>query len=357
MHKPRENPPSFIYLQTSRSCNLRCTRCEFWKLEDRKDDGRISWEHQKEIVKEFASIGGKNLVTCGGEPSLDFFFWLRLMKLVRELGLTGISVTNGTTIKNEIVAEKLVLDGPHEITISIDGPNAEIHDALRGVKGSFEQCVKALTLLVNARKSMASDTKIYAMTIVGEEVYRQLPEFYDLILNKIGADKLKLNIQQPSFGQNNPEDLAYDKGMIRNVDEFLEILYQCNDRFKLNLNPNWINDVRMYYESLNNDKTVHLGWKSKGQTKEHICNTYDRNIMVDLEGYARLCFSTHYPGTKLNVKGDLKRFWNEDSLSTRERMLNCNRYCGISHSVRKSAATMNPTCRTGSGLRISQKTE
>jgi hypothetical protein len=351
----RETPPTFIFLQTSRSCNLRCTRCEFWKLEeDREDDGRIPWQRQKEIVEEFAEIGGTTLVTCGGEPMLNLEAWFRLHGLVRSLGMTGISVTNGTVIKSAEIADRVVREGPAEISLSIDGPSAATHDVLRGVDGAFDKVVRSLRLLVEARERLRQSgggpgPKIYAMTILGEEIYRELPAFYELILNDIQADKLKMNVQQPSFGQDGGADLAYAKGCIRDVDGLMTILRECSTRYNLNLSTAWLRDVEMYYRSLHGDTTVHLGWKShgegRGQTKEHICNTYNRNIMVDLAGEARLCFSTHYPGTKLVAPGDLRTFWYEGSLPTRERMLGCNRYCGISHSVRRTAATKGTTHR------------
>ena len=43
-------------------------------------------------------------------------------------------------------------------------------------------------------------TKIYVMAVICEFNYRDLDAFYDFVLNDIGADKLKLNILQPTFG-------------------------------------------------------------------------------------------------------------------------------------------------------------
>jgi len=53
-----------------------------------------------------------------------------------------------------------------------------------------------------------------------------------------------------------------------------------------------------------------------------------------------LCFNSAFPSFPLRVEGDLKTFWNERSLPSREKMTKCNRYCGISHSVRKENATL-----------------
>jgi hypothetical protein len=55
---------------------------------------------------------------------------------------------------------------------------------------------------------------------------------------------------------------------------------------------------------------------------------------------ARLCFSTTFPGMQLVQKGDLATFWSEFAAPIRDRMAVCNRYCGISHSVRKTSASL-----------------
>lgn len=95
----------------------------------------------------------------------------------------------------------------------------------------------------------------------------------------------------------------------------------------------------MYHRSVRDNGGMRWGWHRGKGTANHICNSYERNIMVDLYGRARLCFNPAFPATQLYSPGDLKRFW-EDSGRLREKMSRCNRYCGISHSVRKESATL-----------------
>ena len=107
----------------------------------------------------------------------------------------------------------------------------------------------------------------------------------------------------------------------------------------------------MYWQSLARARDLELGWASKMRTTEHICNTYERNIMVDSYGKARLCFSDAFPGLKLERKGDLKRFW-ENAGAIRREMAFCNRPCGISHSVRRvSAGSTRRGSRRSAALR------
>ncbi|MCC6475098.1 MAG: radical SAM protein, partial [Burkholderiales bacterium] len=114
---------------------------------------------------------------------------------------------------------------------------------------------------------------------------------------------------------------------------------RCDQKYRLGLNPAWLSQAAMYFRSLANGRDHRLGWAAPLATEEHICNTYERNIMVDLYGVARLCFAPVFPGMRLSRYGDLRRFW-EDADFIRARMRACNRLCGISHSVRREHATL-----------------
>jgi hypothetical protein len=122
-------------------------------------------------------------------------------------------------------------------------------------------------------------------------------------------------------------------------DELHRIIGECDEKYGLGLNPVWRDQVRMYFRSLAKAADVTRGWGSRGGTDEHICNTYERNIMVDHYGVARLCFSTGFPGMQLKARGDLARFWNGAEF-IRNSMRRCNQYCGISHSVRRESSTL-----------------
>ena len=61
--------------------------------------------------------------------------------------------------------------------------------------------------------------------------------------------------------------------------------------------------------------------------------------MVDHYGMARLCFAGDFRGVKLEHYGDLKSFW-DGANDIREKMRPCNRFCGISHSVRRETSSV-----------------
>jgi MoaA/NifB/PqqE/SkfB family radical SAM enzyme len=321
-----------MFVQTNQRCNLRCTHCEYWRYSDERSK-YLSNERRAELVREFAEIGGRTIVTCGGEPMLDTEDYFSLCRSARENGLGLFSVINGTRVHSVDVAERMLLEGPSEITVSFDHHLESEHDRLRGRKSSFRLAVRAILLLLAARERLQVKTPIYIMTIVSEDTWRTLDEFYEFALG-LGVDKLKLNIMQPTFQGKGPDEY-FSSAKIKDVDGCLEMIRKCDAKHGIDRNPNWLAAVEMYLRSLSKCGSALAGWAASRGTEEAICNSYDRNIMVDLYGTARLCFSPIFAGVKLDRYGDLEEFWNRSSLPIRDRMVGCKQFCGISHSVRK----------------------
>lgn len=328
-------------MEVNKRCNLRCTHCDFWQRNDEDREKYLSLERKAQILHEFAEMNPRgNLVICGGEPMLDLEEYFGLCTAARSAGLRILSVVNGTRIRRPEVAERMVREGPHEISVSLNSHIPELHDETRGVKGAFNKAVSALRLLVDAKRRLkAEDTRIYVMGLVYARNYREIDGFYDFVLNDIGADQLKLNFLQPSFGQSGELDpfFAAESGV--DAEELLQILADCDGKYALGLNPNWLDAVGMYFRSIEGANDLENGWNSRSDTSEHICNTYERNVMINHYGVARLCFSVKFPGKALRLPGDFRSFW-ERAGAIRARMRKCNAWCGISHSVRKESSTI-----------------
>ena len=301
----------------------------------------LSLQRREEILKEFFLLNpfGK-VVPCGGDTMLNTENYFATINLIRQIGLRCLNVANGMEILTVADAERVVLEGPHEISISLDSHIKEVHDWSRGLKGSYDMAVNALRMLIKAREKFKTNTKIFAMAIISEINYKTLDEFYNFVLNDIGADKLKLNFLQPTFEPKEFDFTFFRKHTVQDVVRLEEILNNCNLKYSLNINPKWLIDIKVYLNSVNDDPTA--GWFSKKGTSKTICNSGTRNIMIDLYGKANLCFSHRFsPGTPLKIFGDLEKFWNSGATNLlREQMETCNAYCGISHSVRKENCTL-----------------
>jgi len=343
MNSVFERNPQFLFLSVNEVCNLRCRHCEYWTV-SKPRLSTTSLPRQLEIVEEFSELSpGGTVVICGGEPMLDIATYFEVCRKCRSLGLRTLSVTNGTLVTTPADANRVIADGPNEVSVSLDSPDAYTHDSFRGLPGSYAAATNAVKLLLASRKLLGRPTKIYVMGLLSASSAERLHDFYDLILRGLGADKLKLNALQPSFiNTSHPRctsrDRFFETESQVDPSKLADTLATCNLTFQLHLNPKWISQVVSYFRALWNAPNLDRGWGCGITTDEVICNSGERNIMVDVEGRASLCFSNHFPGMKLERRGDLASFWR--SPGCRDQMSRCRAPCGISHSVRREHATL-----------------
>ncbi len=122
-------------------CNDRCVFC----LDADTHDGRIrSRDEVKTQILDGRRKGAERLILSGGEPTIhpDFVDFVRLG---RAAGYAKVqTITNGRMFAYREFLRRAVDAGLGEITFSIHGPDAKIHDALVGVKGAFDEEVAGL---------------------------------------------------------------------------------------------------------------------------------------------------------------------------------------------------------------------
>jgi MoaA/NifB/PqqE/SkfB family radical SAM enzyme len=327
-------------MEVNKRCNLRCTHCDFWQRDDADQANYFTMDQKLAVMDSFAAMNPSgSLVICGGEPMLDLETYFGMCRGARDRGLRALSVVNGTRIRRAEMAERLVREGPHEISISLNSHLPDLHDETRGVPGAFDKAVTALRLLVAAKKKLgATDTRIYVMGLIYKRNHRMIDAFYDFVLNDIGADQLKLNFIQPSFGQMGEVDTFFDDEGTVDAPYLAAQIRAADAKYGLDLNPSWVENVEMYFDSLGGILDRRKGWASGKGTRDHICNSYDRNVMINHYGVARLCFSDQFAGQALSEPDDFRKFWQGAGL-IRAQMRKCNQYCGISHSVRRESST------------------
>ena len=339
-------PPKFLFVHLSDECNLKCTHCFYWQPTPKANN--ISIDRKIALLSEFADLNPKGVVvTCGAESTIHIDEFFQFTRECRRLGLRCLSVTNGTKISTATMADQVIIDGPTEISVSLDSHIESLHDEMRGVVGAFKSATRAIRLLLDARKRAGRlDQRVHAMLLLLDSNYLDLEDTYDFALNQLGVDKLKINVLQPTFGCSAGPDPFFTKHSSMDADKLEAILHRCNQRFNLNANPVWISQVGMYVRSVTNAPKDERGWSKPIQTTEQICNSYERNIVVDMKGIARLCISDRFSGAPMLRPGDMRKFW-ESSGRLREQMKTCTQLCGITHSMRRISSTFDGLTRFG----------
>lgn len=138
---------SALQLEISTKCNERCIHC--YIPNSKKDSGiNMPFDLFTKIVDEFASLGGIHITLSGGEAFLhpqisDMLFYCRKkdLKITILSNLINIKDSDISAIKETNVSL---------IQVSLYSMNAEIHDMITTIPGSFVKTKMAIERLVNA---------------------------------------------------------------------------------------------------------------------------------------------------------------------------------------------------------------
>ena len=170
---------------TSR-CNLRCTMCDYWKT---VDEQALSTEAWKRVLGELVAVGCRKIHVSGGEPFLRRDL-LEILAHGAALGLKVNLTTNGTLVTRE-AARKLVEARVNGVSISLDGPNASVHDAIRGIEGSFKRSLRTLRRLRRLSASRAKPLRLRINVVLMRDNYRRAAEMVELG-GRLGVDDVVL---------------------------------------------------------------------------------------------------------------------------------------------------------------------
>ena len=158
--------PLLVKLKLVWNCNLRCQMCNHW----RKKSSPLGYEFFLNVIDELAELGCKRIHLTGGEPLLHSKIH-KVLKRIKKNDIKASMTTNGTLITEEN-AGLLVKSGLKKVNISIDSPNEEIHEKIRGVKGCFQKTVDGFMLL----RKLMPQRSIYINVVVSPENYKSLTD-------------------------------------------------------------------------------------------------------------------------------------------------------------------------------------
>lgn len=163
------------WVRLSYDCNNRCTFC----LDTNAHDGTMRADRDIRVqIVEGRKKGATRLILSGGEPTMHPLF-LEYVALGKRAGYRRIqTVTNGRMFSYPDFLEKAAANGLHEITFSLHGHTAQIHDPLVGTPGAFEQETRGL------KAALASGKFIINIDIViNKRNVKHLPEMLDTFIS------------------------------------------------------------------------------------------------------------------------------------------------------------------------------
>lgn len=134
----------------------------------------LSLEIKKDVLHQISEWSSEiNLVFTGGEPFLRKDQLYPLARTAANYGIYSTVNTNATLLnKNDI--EYLPESGINDIVISIDSHDAEIHDKIRGRKGTYLLAINNLISLVKVRNKTKNNFHVLVSIILGSHNIRDI---------------------------------------------------------------------------------------------------------------------------------------------------------------------------------------
>jgi MoaA/NifB/PqqE/SkfB family radical SAM enzyme len=164
--------PLFATLAVTYRCNYACGMCDFPARAEQEFPAR---EKLCALIDELAARGTLAVGITGGEPMLR----RDLPELVAHAVSRGLLChvnTNGSCLTAERSAA-LLAARPCSLNVSLDGAQAETHDRLRGVPGSFAQIRRDVRALMALRDRTRARSAVRLVMALGADNAREVEDF------------------------------------------------------------------------------------------------------------------------------------------------------------------------------------
>ena len=281
------------------ACDLKCQHCGSRAGKKRSEE--LTTDECLDLVRQLARMGTREVTLIGGEAYLRRD-WLKIIREIRDQGMDCTLQSGGLNLTDERV--KAAVDaGLQAIGISIDGLR-ELHDELRGVKGSFDAAFRTLDLVRKYGITSSVNTQITSRVIP------QLRELMNLFIAK-GAKNWQVQLTV-AMGRaaDHPELLLQPYELLEFMPLLAELYQESADRGLL-LQPG--NNIGYFgpYESL---------WRGSGDDRIYwtSCNAGENTLGIEADGTIKGCPSlptAPYAGGKIRDLSLENIWWKTDELA------------------------------------------
>src|SRR5918997_419198 len=272
--------PVYAVWEITLACDLKCQHCG--SRAGKRRPSELSTEECLDLVRQMARLGTREVTLIGGEAYLRRD-WLEIIREIRLQGMNCTLQTGGLHLTEERIRQAADA-GLQGAGVSIDGL-PELHDRLRGVKGSFDAAFAALRLLKKYNLAPSVNTQITS------EVIPQLRELMHLFIEAGARDwQVQLTVAM-GRAADHPELLLQPYELLELMPLLAELYEEGLDHGLL-MQPG--NNIGYFgpYESL---------WRGSGDERVHwtSCTAGQNSIGIEADGTIKGCPSlptTQYSG-------------------------------------------------------------
>ena len=134
--------PYIVIWEVTQACDLACVHCRA-SAQPKRNPLELSTEEGKRLIDEIGAMEVPVFVLTGGDPIKrpDLF---ELIEHAAKVGVRVSLTPSATPLLTRGVVHGLKESGLARLAVSLDGSNAEVHDAFRRMSGSFERTMEAI---------------------------------------------------------------------------------------------------------------------------------------------------------------------------------------------------------------------
>ena len=266
----RDYTPVHVVWEITLACDLKCQHCGSRAGRRRPDE--LTTAECLDLVAQLARLGTREVTLIGGEAYLRRD-WVEIVRAVRAHGMDCAMQTGALHLTEERIGQAAEA-GIQAIGVSVDGLE-DLHDRLRGVKGSFAAAFEALRLLRKHGVQSSVNTQITS------QVLPQLRELHELFIES-GAKNWQVQLTV-AMGRaaDNPELLLQPYQLLELMPLLAELFWTGVERGLL-LQPG--NNIGYFgpYESV---------WRGGGDDRVHwsSCNAGENTMGIEADGTIKGC--------------------------------------------------------------------
>jgi radical SAM protein with 4Fe4S-binding SPASM domain len=248
--------PVNVVWELTLACDLKCSHCG--SRAGRPRAGELTTAECLDLVEQLARLGTREIGLIGGEAYLRSD-WIEIVRAIRSAGMDCSIQTGGRNLSEERVAAASAA-GVQSVGVSIDGLSS-LHDALRGVVGSFDLAIAAL------RRCRANGITISVNTQITSRVAWELEALLDVLIEE-GVSSWQVALTVPMGRAADRPELLLQPYQLLRLMPLLAALHRRAAEHGVVLQP--ANNIGYFgpYESQfrsSNDPNVYFGGCDAGQ--------------------------------------------------------------------------------------------
>lgn len=143
--RPFEHSPFIVIWEVTRACELACLHCRA-EAEPKPDPRQLTTEEGFRLLDQIKEFGDPVVVFTGGDPLMRQDLYDLISYGVNK-GLKISMTPSATPHVTKEAMRRAKEAGLSRWAFSLDGSNAGIHDAFRGVAGSFDRTIQSIEYL------------------------------------------------------------------------------------------------------------------------------------------------------------------------------------------------------------------